>query len=93
MESASTDAAAVEKDLHYAFMVFDADDNGLVITPAELARLLRGLGETATIAQWMFNVQARQVSGYSSPKQQTQERKDTPISKGLCCAQEFTLVN
>jgi hypothetical protein len=33
------------------------------------------------------------ISRYSSTKQQTQERKDTPVSKGLCCAQEFTLVN
>uniref|UniRef100_A0A0A9CI04 EF-hand domain-containing protein n=1 Tax=Arundo donax TaxID=35708 RepID=A0A0A9CI04_ARUDO len=31
-------------------MVFDADGNG-VITPAELARVLRGLGEAATVAQ------------------------------------------
>uniref|UniRef100_A0A0E0L1X1 EF-hand domain-containing protein n=1 Tax=Oryza punctata TaxID=4537 RepID=A0A0E0L1X1_ORYPU len=42
--------AAVEEDLRQAFSVFDADGNG-VITPAELARVLRGIGEAATMAQ------------------------------------------
>lgn len=44
------DAAAAEEDLRHAFGVFDADGNG-VITPAELARVLRGIGEAATVAQ------------------------------------------
>uniref|UniRef100_R7W3Y9 EF-hand domain-containing protein n=1 Tax=Aegilops tauschii TaxID=37682 RepID=R7W3Y9_AEGTA len=38
------------QDLRHAFRVFDADGNG-VISPAELARVLRGLGEAATVAQ------------------------------------------
>ncbi|TVU19169.1 hypothetical protein EJB05_35305, partial [Eragrostis curvula] len=50
MGAASSDAAAVEEDLRHAFRVFDADGNG-VITPSELARVLRGLGEAATVAQ------------------------------------------
>uniref|UniRef100_A0A0D9WFY0 EF-hand domain-containing protein n=1 Tax=Leersia perrieri TaxID=77586 RepID=A0A0D9WFY0_9ORYZ len=48
--SPANDAAAVEEDLRHAFGVFDADGNG-VITPAELARVLRGIGEAATVAQ------------------------------------------
>ncbi|KAF0922801.1 hypothetical protein E2562_002053 [Oryza meyeriana var. granulata] len=48
--SPAGDDAAVEEDLRHAFSVFDADGNG-VITPAELARVLRGIGEAATVAQ------------------------------------------
>ncbi|XP_066315365.1 probable calcium-binding protein CML10 [Miscanthus floridulus] len=44
------DAAAVEEDLRHAFRVFDADGNG-TISAAELARVLRGLGESASVAQ------------------------------------------
>ncbi|CAD6232635.1 unnamed protein product [Miscanthus lutarioriparius] len=44
------DAAAVEEDLGHAFRVFDADGNG-TISGAELARVLRGLGESASVAQ------------------------------------------
>ncbi|CAN6347052.1 unnamed protein product [Urochloa humidicola] len=50
VRSADADAAAVEEDLRQAFSVFDADGNGL-ITPAELARVLAGIGEAATVAQ------------------------------------------
>ncbi|GJM88437.1 hypothetical protein PR202_ga04497 [Eleusine coracana subsp. coracana] len=50
MASAAGDEGAVEEDLRHAFRVFDADGNG-VISPAELARVLRGLGEAATVAQ------------------------------------------
>jgi calcium-binding protein CML len=46
----ATDAAAVEEDLRHAFRVFDADADG-AISAAELARVLRGLGEPASIAQ------------------------------------------
>jgi len=44
------DAAAVEEDLRHAFRVFDADADG-TISAAELARVLRGLGESASVAQ------------------------------------------
>uniref|UniRef100_A0ACD5XG23 Uncharacterized protein n=1 Tax=Avena sativa TaxID=4498 RepID=A0ACD5XG23_AVESA len=43
----SGDDAAVEEDLRHAFKVFDADGSG-AISAAELARVLRGLGEKAT---------------------------------------------
>jgi len=62
MESASADADAVEEDLRYAFSVFDADGNGL-ITPAELARVLRGLGESATVAQCRRMIQGVDRNG------------------------------
>uniref|UniRef100_A0A0E0JTL7 EF-hand domain-containing protein n=1 Tax=Oryza punctata TaxID=4537 RepID=A0A0E0JTL7_ORYPU len=48
--TASGDAAAVEEDLRHAFRVFDADGNG-TISAAELARVLHGLGEKATVQQ------------------------------------------
>ena len=44
------DAAVVEEDLRHAFRVFDADGNG-TISAAELARVLRGLGESASVAK------------------------------------------
>jgi calcium-binding protein CML len=44
------DAAAVEEDLRHAFRVFDADGSG-AISAAELARVLRSLGEPASVAQ------------------------------------------
>uniref|UniRef100_A0ACD5WPG0 Uncharacterized protein n=1 Tax=Avena sativa TaxID=4498 RepID=A0ACD5WPG0_AVESA len=46
----SGDAAAVEEDLRHAFKVFDADGSG-AISATELARVLRGLGEKATVSQ------------------------------------------
>ncbi|XP_006646679.2 probable calcium-binding protein CML10 [Oryza brachyantha] len=48
--TANGDAAAVEEDLRHAFRVFDADGNG-TISAAELARVLHGLGEKATVQQ------------------------------------------
>ena len=42
------DAAVAEEDLRHAFSAFDADNDG-VISPAELSRVLRGLGEAATV--------------------------------------------
>jgi calcium-binding protein CML len=44
------DDAAVEEDLRLAFKVFDADGSG-AISAAELARVLHGLGEKATVSQ------------------------------------------
>ncbi|XP_072982625.1 probable calcium-binding protein CML10 [Typha latifolia] len=44
------DEAAVEEDLRHAFSVFDLDRNGN-ISADELARVLRGIGEAATVAQ------------------------------------------
>ncbi|CAM0885184.1 unnamed protein product [Alopecurus aequalis] len=40
----------VEEDLRHAFKVFDADDSG-AISASELARVLHGLGEKATVSQ------------------------------------------
>lgn len=48
--TASGDDAAVEQDLRLAFQVFDADGSG-AISAAELARVLHGLGEKATVSQ------------------------------------------
>uniref|UniRef100_A0ACD5XHW0 Uncharacterized protein n=1 Tax=Avena sativa TaxID=4498 RepID=A0ACD5XHW0_AVESA len=48
--SVSGDDAAVEEDLRHAFKVFDADGSG-AISATELARVLRGLGEKATVRQ------------------------------------------
>jgi len=62
VRSADADADAVEEDLRHAFMVFDADGNGL-ITPAELARVLRGLGEAATVAQCRRMIQGVDRNG------------------------------
>ncbi|PWZ11911.1 putative calcium-binding protein CML15 [Zea mays] len=62
MDSASGDADAVEEDLRHAFSVFDADGNGL-ITPAELARVLRGLGESASVAQCRRMIQGVDRNG------------------------------
>uniref|UniRef100_A0ACD5WPE8 Uncharacterized protein n=1 Tax=Avena sativa TaxID=4498 RepID=A0ACD5WPE8_AVESA len=44
------DDAAVEEDLRHAFKVFDADGSG-AISATELARVLHGLGEKATVSQ------------------------------------------
>ncbi|KAG2658749.1 hypothetical protein PVAP13_1KG305915 [Panicum virgatum] len=44
------DAAAVEEDLRHAFCVFDADGTG-TISATELARVLRGLGESASVGR------------------------------------------
>ena len=41
---------AMEEDLRDAFKVFDADGSG-AISAAELARVLHGLGEKATVSQ------------------------------------------
>ncbi|RLN29365.1 putative calcium-binding protein CML10 [Panicum miliaceum] len=62
VRSADADADTVEEDLRHAFMVFDADGNGL-ITPAELARVLRGLGEAATVAQCRRMIQGIDRNG------------------------------
>jgi calcium-binding protein CML len=48
MAATSHDAHAVEEDLRCAFRVFDADG---AISAAKLARVLRGIGEAATVAQ------------------------------------------
>uniref|UniRef100_A0ACD5XGV7 Uncharacterized protein n=1 Tax=Avena sativa TaxID=4498 RepID=A0ACD5XGV7_AVESA len=46
----SGDEPAVEEDLRHAFKVFDADGSG-TISANELARVLRGIGEKATVSQ------------------------------------------
>ena len=47
--NAAPDAAVAEEDLRHAFNIFDTDKDG-VISPVELSRVLRGLGEAATVA-------------------------------------------
>jgi hypothetical protein len=41
VSSANTDAAVVDDDLHHAFTVLVRTDNNDLITPAELAHILR----------------------------------------------------
>uniref|UniRef100_A0ACD5WK67 Uncharacterized protein n=1 Tax=Avena sativa TaxID=4498 RepID=A0ACD5WK67_AVESA len=60
--SVSGDAAAVEEDLRHAFKVFDADGSG-AISATELARVLRGLGEKATVSQCYFMIEGVDKNG------------------------------
>ena len=82
MESASTDAAAVEKDLHYAFMVFDADDNGL-ISPAELARLLRGLGRPPPSRSGCSTFKHGKLADTLHPNSKPRREKIHPYPRGF----------